>query len=425
MVVAAIAHGRGSALKEVLASMNVRPGQCDPTNEVLPFALFERLHFARLLIVDDPTLGDLTAYGKQRPKLPVYLVFSGDCDGDAHGFLREIAERAAIGLGRIFSCCEGFAAAGSLAEWLVAHDQRVHARYVNTIGRTVLQVHEEGALQRALSAQVRDESLAPQADALVLRDTLRGFVAGEQRAGRLTLTPPAPTPMGWRLWNLAHVIGMPMLALVAAPFLIVSSPLLVYLLRSRETTDPDLGAPPFAAAPASSQAPGSRDATHPFSATGAIKPGLFRRLLVTAALTWLDYACRHVFHRGHLTRVQTIHFAHWAFLDDKTRLVFTSSYDGSLERCMDDFIDKAAWGLNLVLGNTVGYPRTDWLVKGGARREHVFKAFMRRHELPTQVWYKAYPGLTAVDLLRNTRIRRGLERRGMSEREAREWLGLL
>ena len=425
MVVAAIAHGRGTALKELLASMNVRPGLCDPTNELLPFALFERLHVARLLIVDDPTLGDLTAYGEQRPKLPVYLVFMGDCDGDAHGFLREMAERAAVGLGRIFSCCEGFAAAGSLAEWLVAHDQRVHARYVNRIGRTVLQVHEERALQRALSAQVPRDPFAPHADPLALCSVLRDFVAAEQRAGRLTLTPAAPTPFAWRLWNLAHAIGIPLLGLVVAPLLILFSPLLVYLLRSRETADPVIAERPSAASLAQLQSLEDHDVTNPLSATGAIKPGLFRRLLVTAALTLLDYACRHVFYRGHLMRLQTLHFAHWAFLDDKTRLVFASHYDGSLDSHIDDVVNKVARGVNLVFGNVVGYPRTDWLVKGGARREQAFKAYVRRHQLPTQVGYKAYPGLTVVDLLRNTRIRRGLERTGMSEREAREWLSLL
>ena len=69
---------------------------------------------------------------------------------------------------------------------------------------------------------------------------------------------------------------------------------------------------------------------------------------------------------------------------------------------MDDFINKVGWGLNLVFSNGVGWPRTDWLIKGGARREQLFKYYQRRHQVPTQVWYKAYPGLTLVDLERNT-----------------------
>ncbi len=92
---------------------------------------------------------------------------------------------------------------------------------------------------------------------------------------------------------------------------------------------------------------------------------------------------------------------------------------------MDDFINKVAYGLNLVFSNGVGYPRTNFLLGGGAQYEQTFKYFLRRHEVPTQVWYKAYPGLTAADLARNTLIREGLERREMTDEAARRWLELI
>jgi hypothetical protein len=92
---------------------------------------------------------------------------------------------------------------------------------------------------------------------------------------------------------------------------------------------------------------------------------------------------------------------------------------------MDDFINKVGWGLNLVFSNGVGYPRTDYLVKGGAWDEQKFKRYIRRHELATEVWYNAHPGLTAVDLVRNTKIRRGVEETSMSDAQARAWLQLL
>ena len=77
---------------------------------------------------------------------------------------------------------------------------------------------------------------------------------------------------------------------------------------------------------------------------------------------------------------------------------------------------------NLVFGNGVGYPRTHWLVCDGSKSEQQFKYTLRRHQLPTQVWYKAYPGLTAFDIARNTRIRKGIERRSMMDVEVRIWL---
>jgi hypothetical protein len=123
--------------------------------------------------------------------------------------------------------------------------------------------------------------------------------------------------------------------------------------------------------------------------------------------------------------VQTIHFARWVFVDDKRRVLFTSNYDGGHQAYMDDFINKVAWGLNVAFSSGVGWPRTDFLLARGARRESYFKYFQRRHQLPTQVWYKAYPGLTLVDMERNARIRQGLERHDLSGAQALEWLKLL
>jgi hypothetical protein len=78
-----------------------------------------------------------------------------------------------------------------------------------------------------------------------------------------------------------------------------------------------------------------------------------------------------------------------------------------------------------VFSNGVGYPRTNWLVRDGCANEQDYKNFLRRHTLPTQVWYKAYPGLTAIDLERNRRIRDGLATATTSDQAARDWLALL
>jgi hypothetical protein len=123
--------------------------------------------------------------------------------------------------------------------------------------------------------------------------------------------------------------------------------------------------------------------------------------------------------------VGTIHFARWVFLDGRRRMLFASNYDGGLETYMDDFINKAGFGLNLVFSNGVGYPRTRFVLAGGARHEQPFKNFLRRHQVPTDVWYKAYPGITTADLARNARVREGFERPHMSNDEVRRWLALI
>jgi hypothetical protein len=138
----------------------------------------------------------------------------------------------------------------------------------------------------------------------------------------------------------------------------------------------------------------------------------------------VNYTTQHIYNRGHLTRVGTIHFARWVFIDEKQRLMFASNYDGSLDSYMDDFINKVGWGLNLVFSNGIGYPRTNWLILDGAKDEQKFKYYIRRHELPSEVWYDAHLGLTTFDLKRNTMIREGLEKQSMSDAEIRDWLRL-
>ena len=58
----------------------------------------------------------------------------------------------------------------------------------------------------------------------------------------------------------------------------------------------------------------------------------------------------------------------------------------------------------------------------GVGIEQDFKQFQRHHQIPTDVWYKAYPGLTVQDLARNSRIRNGFEKTTMSDDEIRRWV---
>jgi deferrochelatase/peroxidase EfeB len=398
----------------------------DPHNPLVPFGEFERLHFARFVIVDAPTAADIAVYGLPVAEWPVSLAFLGDCDGPSDTFLAELVARAGPGLRQIFAFCRGFSPEGDLLGWMQRHEQPAAANYVNWIGRTVVQVREEAALRRALIDRLQQlEDAGGGRSPRELHEELAGFVAAERQAGRLTLTPEAPTPFDWWLRDLLHKIGVPIALLLLAPFLLIASPVLAYVLRRHETKDPDIDPRPDPEHVTRLAALEDHDVVNQFTVFGDLKPGPFRRWTTTFLLWLLNYSTRHIYNRGYLTRVQTIHFARWVFLDDKKRLFFASNYDGSLESYMDDFINKVAWGINLVFSNGVGYPRTDWLIKGGARDEQKYKRVLRRHQLPTDVWYNAHPGLTAVDLARNTRIRKGIESPALTEREARQWLSLL
>ncbi|TMH02937.1 MAG: hypothetical protein E6H67_13915 [Betaproteobacteria bacterium] len=140
-----------------------------------------------------------------------------------------------------------------------------------------------------------------------------------------------------------------------------------------------------------------RDVTNQFNAMASRKPGLVRLWTLLGILATVDYAARHIVRHGRLGRIRTIHFARWVLLDGRKRGVFFSNYDGTVESYMDDFINKAGFGLNAIFCNAIGYPRTNWLVLDGCSDEQKYRSFLRRHTLPSQVWYKAYPGLTAIE----------------------------
>jgi hypothetical protein len=426
MVTAPVKIGREAELRALLASMNEVSGRVNPANPLVPFEQFGQLHVARFVILQDQTLDDLhTAYGLPRADYPLELAFIADFDGTADDFRADLARRAADGLRRIFSCCEGFAPDGDLARWMKDHENPAATMYQNWRGRTVRQVREENALRLALEAHLQSDpaSFAVKAPRQV-HSALKDFVDAEVRSGRLTLTDPSPTPPGWWLRNLLHFVGVPLALLLLAPFMILYSPVYIYQLRRREKHDPEIAPPVDPDHEQKLSRLEDHDVTNQFTAMGSVKPGLLRRWTLVFLFWVLNWTTRHIYIRGHLSRVPTIHFARWVFVDQKRRLVFASNYDGSLESYMDDFINKVGWGLNLVFSNGVGYPTSNWLILDGCKDEQRFKGFLRRHQLPTEVWYKAYPGLTAFDLKRNTLIRQGLGNSAMSDAELRQWIAL-
>jgi len=437
MICATVRDGQIEILRALLATMNKKiahadpdknVGLADPDNKLVPFSRFGRLHFARFTIIEAKTADEIREYGvTPRPWSPT-LAFLGDCDGDRDSFLAELVEFAGPGLNTIFSFCVGYPDANSegLLAWMKTHNIEPAANYVNWLGRTVKQVHEEEALHRRLSAyllQIVDE--VGRENTRALRQKLLSHVEMEKYAGRLTLTPPEPTPCVWKIRNLLHKIGIPLILLFLSPLFLVIAPFFFIRLRQLERSDPELPIRPSREHIKELSVQEDHDVSNQFNVFGDIKPGLFRLLTFKFLLLLTDYVARHIYNRGFLTRIRTIHFARWVFMDDNRRAFFASNYDGSHESYMDDFINKAGWGLNITFGNAVGYPTTRWLVKDGAERERQFKYTQRRHQLPSEVWYKAYPDLTATDLARNSRIRQGVEIHPSSDAEIREWLSLI
>lgn len=156
-----------------------------------------------------------------------------------------------------------------------------------------------------------------------------------------------------------------------------------------------------------------------------VKPGVLRAILIRLGLHGLGLWLRVTATDGYLTDMRTIHFAHWALLDNGSRLVFFSNFDSSWESYLDDFIEKAHWGLTLAWSNAVGFPRTRFLLEDGATDGLLFKAWARHSMARGLFWVSAYPELSVDQIERNFAIATGLRATSLSREEAEEWAALL
>ena len=121
--------------------------------------------------------------------------------------------------------------------------------------------------------------------------------------------------------------------------------------------------------------------------------------------------------------IPTIHFARWVILDGGRQVLFFSNFDGSWQQYLGDFIDKSGWGLTAIFSNTADFPRSRYLFWGGAYDEEHFLAWARHTQVPTQVWYSAYPQLSIKNVNTNSAIRhRELIKKDLDEQQAQTFL---
>ena len=379
---------------------------------VLDLGALTDVHFARLFLLEETT--DLDGQ-----PIPASLVYLSDFDVSREEHLAELA--AAPGLDDVFGRCEGYTA-GDRIGFLHAHAIKEQARYVNTPGRGVDQIRRESELREALERYL-DSSALQDADPLETRAQLLEHVRSDQSLAWALEPEPRPS-LGWGIREAVHLLAIPFGLFLLTPLFVVAAPFYAILLRRHERADVAENLIPDEETVQTLAALEDHVVQNPFTAIGFVKPGPFRRMTIIGVLNGIAFAARHVFNRGSLAGVKTIHFARWVFLDDGRRVFFASNYDGSLESYMDDFIDQISWGLNIVFSNGYGFPKTRWLVLDGSRDELAFKHYLRRHQVPTRVWHSAYPRLTAANVARNEQIRNGLQGE-MGREEAAQWLQLL
>jgi len=72
--------------------------------------------------------------------------------------------------------------------------------------------------------------------------------------------------------------------------------------------------------------------------------------------------------------------------------MMVSDYDGSWESYIDEFAEMILSGLDAIWETAYGYP------PDGARDVPAFKRFLRRHQVPSEVFFSAYPDETVLNV---------------------------
>lgn len=414
-VLAEVEPGRVGSLRTLLGRI---PEHVERWPE-MPFEALGGVHFARIVLFDPTT--DLDG----RP-VPAQVALLTDVDAPLRRHIDELCTVCGHGLDAVFSHCVGYPRAPSATDrraFLRSHQVKAAAAHINRRGRTVTQIAQEDHLQREIN-DFLDSSDFDSLDPAKIKGAIVDFVRGREDL-TWALRPAEAPEWTWRAKEAAHryfwIVALILVTVAFLPAVILGLALFLVLLRRHEKHDqPDTRSADAEVVRA------FRDdedfwVHNQIVAVGFLKPGWFRRLTTTAILFLTDYATRHIYNRGTLSGLNTIHFARWVRMNDNRGLFFASNYDGSLESYMNDFIDKAFWGLNAIFSNGDGFPRTRFLFFGGITDEKAYKRLLPTRQAPSNVWYSAYPHLTTKNIANNEAIRQGLST-PMDDDQTRRWL---
>jgi len=383
-------------------------------NTVIPFPRLKLLHFASLVLNDDPSYD-------------ACLVFENNFDGLLDPHLEELYAQAADGLHRIYSCCLDYPAATKvdktqLLSYLRARVLYPNAYHIGNVGRSVERTHQEDGLCDRLEGFL-DEVVSKGNIGSIgsIRERVQTFVRNQPLLSWAADVPPRQTPLEYVLPRLKVVIAA-LIVVALSPVVIPLFLIWLVILRWTEIHEPS---------PADldvnvkvKKLVEREDRTHivqnHLAHISTVKPGAFRRFTLPGVL-WLVNLLARLQDKGKLMGIPSIHFAHWSLIDNGRRLLFLSNFDGSWENYLDDFIDKVSFGLTAIWSNTIDFPRTRFLFFEGARDGPRFKTYTRDKQTYTNVWYSAYKQLTVETIDNNSSIREDLFT-SRDEAAARDWL---
>lgn len=87
-------------------------------------------------------------------------------------------------------------------------------------------------------------------------------------------------------------------------------------------------------------------------------------------------------------QVGTLHNMRFVFLDNDTKLLFATAYDGEWDPYIDDFATKIPEFMDYLFGNVEGWP-------GIASPE--VKDFIVKYQVPAEAWFVSHPTVTVSE----------------------------
>ncbi|MBB4980395.1 hypothetical protein [Streptomyces nymphaeiformis] len=100
-------------------------------------------------------------------------------------------------------------------------------------------------------------------------------------------------------------------------------------------------------------------------------------------------------------QVGTLHNMRFVFLENDTKLLFATAFDGEWDPYIDDFATKIPDFMDYLFSNVEGWP--------GITSPDV-KEFIVKHQLPAEAWYVAHPDLTVAEAGRLKRQEAAVQR---------------
>ncbi|HEX5151203.1 MAG TPA: hypothetical protein VFW07_07125 [Parafilimonas sp.] len=393
----------------------------EDTDGIIPFPKLTSVHFARFVILNE-------AVDTKGSTIPSRLAFTTNFDLPLNNHWQELITYAGAGLWKVFSCCVDFRSGDydpvKLRQYLEQHSIKAKTFYVGVGYRSVQQVRNEKKLREDIEnfADANQSSFKGKSN-LEIRERIIEHVRSSPDFEWASTPEPGPG-FAWKLKHygaliLAICIGVP-IVLVLLPLIIIW--VLIIFIDEVKTNPAENKIDKQHLRELMEHETGMVQAQ--FSAVGNMKPGWFRLQTTNILLMLTNFLAPYIFSKGKLSGIPTVHFARWLIINKGKQMLFLSNYDGNSETYLRDFINIAGRQLTLLFSHTIGYPKTWFMVFGGAKDAKKFMEWARHNQTVTNVWYSANKNLTVNNVFNNSKVRDGLYGT-LTEEEATKWLSLI